>query len=73
MGERTGSRVFQWVWSYVAEVGHREIQVALQRRQAAVTTTLFRADVSRCRDCHGPCILWHQLQRLIATTKVSMQ
>ncbi|KAK1839969.1 hypothetical protein CCHR01_17409 [Colletotrichum chrysophilum] len=20
MGERTGSRVFQWVWSYVADV-----------------------------------------------------
>ncbi|KAK0378710.1 hypothetical protein CLIM01_03942 [Colletotrichum limetticola] len=23
MGERTGSRVFQWVWSYVVVRGHR--------------------------------------------------
>ncbi|KAL0933641.1 hypothetical protein CTRU02_210440 [Colletotrichum truncatum] len=23
MGERTGSRVFQWVWSYVKETSHK--------------------------------------------------
>ncbi|KAK1478512.1 hypothetical protein CCUS01_04858 [Colletotrichum cuscutae] len=25
MGERTGSRIFQWVWSYVLERGHCDI------------------------------------------------
>ncbi|KAK0370996.1 hypothetical protein CLIM01_11646 [Colletotrichum limetticola] len=26
MGERTGSRVFQWVWSYVLERGLQEVE-----------------------------------------------
>ncbi|KAK1840517.1 hypothetical protein CCHR01_16846 [Colletotrichum chrysophilum] len=25
MGERTGSRVFQWVWSYVTNVGSSNV------------------------------------------------
>ncbi|KAK0728345.1 hypothetical protein B0T26DRAFT_636871, partial [Lasiosphaeria miniovina] len=28
MGERTGSRIFQWVWSYVLEIGTNRDHVA---------------------------------------------
>ncbi|KAK0376544.1 hypothetical protein CLIM01_06089 [Colletotrichum limetticola] len=30
MGERTGSRIFQWVWSYVLKRGHRDIHGGIQ-------------------------------------------
>ncbi|KAI3548821.1 hypothetical protein CSPX01_02844 [Colletotrichum filicis] len=30
MGERTGSRIFQWVWSYVLGSGHRDIVQGIQ-------------------------------------------
>ncbi|KAH9230588.1 hypothetical protein K456DRAFT_516487 [Colletotrichum gloeosporioides 23] len=33
MGERTGSRVFQWVWSYVVDLGG-QVAHGLRRRCA---------------------------------------
>ena len=32
MGERTGSRVFQWVWSYVADIEPLASQLPATRR-----------------------------------------
>ncbi|KAK1847553.1 hypothetical protein CCHR01_09832 [Colletotrichum chrysophilum] len=43
MGERTGSRVFQWVWSYVVEMCDDVDQVGLAghtRDEAPPTATL---------------------------------
>ncbi|KAK0373452.1 hypothetical protein CLIM01_09183 [Colletotrichum limetticola] len=37
MGERTGSRVFQWVWSYVVVLGELRVYV---RRMAAYRGSL---------------------------------
>ncbi|KAK1658588.1 hypothetical protein BDP55DRAFT_564924, partial [Colletotrichum godetiae] len=44
MGERTGSRVFRWVWSYVLDRTHCDIQeghVELQRNSSHQTCNSF--------------------------------
>ncbi|KAK1978884.1 hypothetical protein LZ30DRAFT_598149, partial [Colletotrichum cereale] len=41
MGERTGSRVFQWVWSYVLVLAPKETHIVTQKGLIRRTFLLF--------------------------------